>query len=197
MRVTLDQQHAWLFGNRLKSFKNKALKVISSNTDFSLTNNQSFIRNLLSTLIILILCYLLNVKVELPSLYNAKQFIPSYFTPYTIIVKNYYDLMKNSSRNFAEEVIDVSQFNFEIHFLVVTSTVGFFLQVFLVFWEKFSNWWKVNEMLIWILLFLTSSVPINSAFSCQIKALQVSLITYKWRNLFPNNNLLNFYGPVL
>lgn len=130
-------------------------------------------RYLLSTLNILILCYLLNVKVELPSISTTKQLIPNYFTSYTIIISDYYNLMKNNSKNFAQEIIDFNQFNFDTNFLGIVSTIGFFLQVFLVFSEDFSNWWKVNEMLIWIIMFLTSTVPLNNFYSGQIKVLQV------------------------
>lgn len=173
LKATLDHQHAWLFGNRLKNFKNKALKVITLTRDSNQINSPSFIRYLLSSLNFLILCYLLNVKVELPSLPNTKHFIPSYFTPYTVIVNDYYDFMKNSSKNFAEEILTFNQFNFESNFLGITSTLGFLLQVCLVFSENFSNWWKVNEMLVWIILFLTSSVPPDSVYAGQIKVLQV------------------------
>lgn len=176
LKATLNHQHAWLFGNRLKNLKTKALKVITSNKDIINTNKFSFLRYLLSTINILILCYLLNVKVELPSIKNTKQFIPNYLTPYTVIVKDYYYLMRNSSKNFAEEIINFNQINFETNFLGVTSTVGFLLHVFLVLGENFSNWWKVNEMLVWILLFLTSSIPLNNAYSGQVKALQVRIL---------------------
>lgn len=173
LKSTLDHQHAWLFGNRLKSFKNKALKVINNNKDFYKNTNLSFMRYLLSSLNILILCYLLNVKVELPSLQNTKQFVPSYLNSYTIIVNDYYDLMKNRSKNLVEEMVDLNHFNFETNFLGTVSTLGFLLHVFLVLGERFSNWWKINEMLVWIILFLTSLVPADSKYGTEIKVLQV------------------------
>lgn len=179
LKATLDHQHAWLFGNRLKNFKNKAFKVISTNKDFINTNKFSVLRYLLSTINILILCYLLNVKIELPSINNTKQYLPNYLTAYSVIVKDYYILMKNSSKNFAEEIVDFNQINIETNFLGVTSTLGFMLHVFLVLGEHFSNWWKVNEMLVWILLFLTSSVPLNSPYSGQVKVLQVRILNMK------------------
>lgn len=175
LKVTLSQQNAWLFGNHLKNFKNKAFKVISLNTDLNSCHSLSFVRHLLTTLNISVLCYLLNVKVELPTFDNAKQFIPSYFTPYTVIVNDYYHLVKNSSKNFAEEIVDLNHINIETNFLAVSSVLGFILQIFLVFGEHFSNCWKLNEMLAWILLFLTSSVSYKSAYSGQIKVLQVSV----------------------
>lgn len=173
LKTTLDHQHAWLFGNRLKNIKNNTLKVIQLNKEKCKNSNLLSMRYLLSILNILILCNVLNVKVEFPTLQNTKQFVPSYFSPYTVIVNNYYYLMKNTSKNFAEELIDLNSFNFETNFLGIISTMGFLLHVFLVLGERFSNWWKINELVVWIILFLTSSVPVDSKYSGQIKVLQV------------------------
>lgn len=176
LKVTLSQQQAWLFGNRLKSFKTKALKVINSAKDLNKENKLLFIRYSISILNMLMLCYLLNVKIELPSFSNTKQLIPSYFKPYTVIVKHYYVSMTNTSRTFVESFFDLNQVNVDTNFMSIVTTLGFLLQFLLVLTEEFSNWWKVNEMLAWILLFLTSSVPSNSVYAGQIKVLQVSSI---------------------
>lgn len=175
LKATLDSQHAWLFGNRLKNIKNKAIKVINLNKEIYKHSNLIVMRYLLSFLNILILCYVLNVKVEFPTLENPKQFVPNYFTPYTVVVNDYYNFMKNQSKNFAEEMIDLNNFNIEMNFLGVISTTGFLLHVFLVFGERFSNWWKINELLVWIILFLSSSVPVDSKYGGQIKVLQVKI----------------------
>lgn len=149
--------------------------------------NRSFIRYLLSTLNILVLCYLLNVKVDLPSISSTNKLIPNYLTPYKVIVNDFYNLVKNNSKIFAEEIINFNHFNFETNFLGIVSSLGFFLQVFLVLGEDFSNWWKVNEMLIWIIMFLTSSVPLSSVYAGQIKLLQVR---YSFNSI--NNNFSIF-----
>lgn len=145
----------------------------------------------------MLLCYLLNVKVEIPTPDNIKQFIPSHLISYSILAENYYKSLKNSSQVYIEQIVNFKQFNFETNFVGATSTLGFLLQVFLVLGEKFSNWWKANEMLVWMLLFITSSVPLNNAYAGQIKVLQVRIIIsyvndFEFLKLFVVNFLLKF-----
>lgn len=175
LKQTLNRQHAWLLGNKLKNFKNKALNVINTTaTDISQLNSLTLVRCLLSALNVITICYLLNVKIDIPSVNTAKQFIPAFLNPYTLFIKDYYGLMSNSSQYLASNYMNFKQFYVETSILAILSTFGFFLQVILVLGETFFNRWKLNEMIVWILLFLTSSISLDSVYAGQIKVLQVS-----------------------
>lgn len=178
LKKKLEQQHAWLFGNRMKDLKTKALNLVNSNRDRVYSYNLSVVRSLLLFTVIVIFCYLLKIKIEISSLKNAKPVILEPLKPYAKIVEEYYNLMKKSALNLSATYIDFKEINFEANFLSVITILGFFLQVFLVLREKFSNWWKANEMMVWILLFLTSSVPLDSLYSGQIKILQVCVFVF-------------------
>lgn len=169
----MDRQHAWLFGKHLINLKTKAVKVISLSKDLKPTHF-AFVRYLLTFLNVIMFCYLLNIKIELPPFQNVKKFLPSYWKPYTVVVKDFYNKVTTDSNIFVPEFLVLNKINVNLHFLTVISSLGLFLHTMLMIVERKSNWWKVNEMFTWMVLLLTSLVRSTNVYSGHIEVLQVS-----------------------
>ncbi|CAH1155973.1 unnamed protein product [Phaedon cochleariae] len=177
VKTSIDNKNAWIFGNNLKNLKNKGISLIDLTKSNGLTRElkQSFclkiIRYTLIVFTVLILCQILNVKIDFP-IPNIKIMVPKILGSYKIILT---EVWFNATKQFEEKMNNLNSFMpVDIrNKLVPITSIGCLLNFVLLICDKKSVWWKINDSLGWLVLVLSSTMPLDSDSSVFINILQV------------------------
>ncbi|CAH1980130.1 unnamed protein product [Acanthoscelides obtectus] len=192
LKTTLDRQHSWIFGNRLKSLKKKGMSLIDltkSSQGFSKKYKQSIfwksIRYTLILLSMLMMCNVLKIKVEYPS--DMKVKLPE---KYDVIINDLSEVVNNSSAALNKEIDNLNKYlpNYiKVHgnILVMVSAVGFLLQIILVLFDRRSKIWKTVESVCWLAFLYTTAVILNKEYQFPVNVCQVLcslILCYSYMN---------------
>nr|CAH7721585.1 unnamed protein product [Callosobruchus chinensis] len=180
LKATIDRQHSWLFGNRLKNLRKRGMSLINltkSSQGFTKKYKQSmFLRTInyiLILLTLLMMCNVLKIKIEYPS--DIKVKIPQ---KYDVIINDLYDVVNNSTAILNKEINNLNKYlpyNTKVqgNVLVLVSAVGFLLEVILVLFERRSNTWKTVQSLCWMAFLCTSAVVFNKEHQLAVDVFKV------------------------
>nr|CAI5842962.1 unnamed protein product [Callosobruchus analis] len=180
LKATIDRQHSWLFGNRLKNLRKRGMSLINltkSSQGFTKKYKQSMflraIRYILILLTLLVMCNVLKIKIEYPS--DIKVKIPQ---KYNVIINDLYDVVNNSTATLNKEINNLNKYlpyNTKIqgNALVLVCAVGLLLEAILVVFERRSNIWKTVRFLSWMVFLCTSAVVLDKKHQLTINVFKV------------------------
>ncbi|VEN42731.1 unnamed protein product [Callosobruchus maculatus] len=180
LKATIDRQHSWLFGNRLKNMRKRGMSLINltkSSQGFSKKYKQSMflraIKYILIVLTILMICNVLKIKVEYPS--DIKVKIPQ---KYDMIINDLYDVVNNSTAILNKEINNLNKYlpdntRVQGNAMVLLSAVGFLLEMILVIFERKSNIWKTVQLLCWMAFLCTSAVVFSKEHQLTVDVFKV------------------------
>ncbi|XP_074031711.1 uncharacterized protein isoform X2 [Leptinotarsa decemlineata] len=184
LKSTIEKKNAWIFGNRLKNLRKKGLSILDlTKSSHGLTKDvkQSFclkvIKYTLVSFTVLVLCQILNVKIDYPT-QDVQKYMPKSITQYEFILRDIYSTIFNVSRRLDDEINNFNSYlpkNIKIqkgNLLPITS-VGFLLDFIILLCDKTSVFSKINGMLGWTVLFLSSSISFRQDYFFFINILQV------------------------
>lgn len=185
LKKTIEKQHAWIFGNRIKNLQKK-LNPYRSKT-LSEVSKKSFALNLIRYSIILfsliILCQALNAKISYPKS-TIKKYMPRIFMPYMVVLNDWCHIFTNATDNLVKNIIgkynlyptfDLNDTRIIKNDILPTSWVGLMLEIILLIWQPKSALWKANELLGWIILIITSLNTFHDDYFEYINTVQVSV----------------------
>lgn len=184
LKATIDQKNAWFFGNRLKALRKQGLGIIDltkATHGYTKEIKQSFcigfIKYTLILLAILINCQILNVKIDY-SPESLENLTPKEFQGYNHILKDALNLFQNKTKNISQELLNLRSYLPQNVLIKTSSTalisfVGCLLQILIVLFERRSKIWKLNELLGWLVLVLTSVVEVDKRYSLIIEFFKV------------------------
>ncbi|KAJ8947740.1 hypothetical protein NQ318_018002 [Aromia moschata] len=187
LKTTIEKQHAWLFGNRLKKIHNKAYSFLSQNQILQKTKiaKYSSCLNLLKYLLILssvlIICQTLEVRMNYPA-DEITPLIPKFFIPTLPVLNDIAGVTSKVSIIISDAISHINLYlpkQIKLHYnnLLPITCSGLLLQLIYLIWDQRTSWWKVNEILGWTLLVVTTLISFDGNHSAYIKLLQAFCAT--------------------
>lgn len=181
LKSKIKRQHSWIFGNRLKDLRKKGYNILNqTKLPKKVFKNSIFfkyIRYILIISTIVILCNLLNIKIVYPEP-NIKKHMPKVLNFYKTVLLDYQQKISEAFKGFADIFNHINKY-LEINIKFKNSDIapitytGFLLDFMLNIGDQKSLIWKINGLLGWILLIITSSVSFSNIFTSHIFGIQV------------------------
>lgn len=185
MKKTIEKQHAWIFGNRIKNLQRKLNP--NKSKAFNELSKKSVITNFLRYSIILfsliVLCQVLNAVMSNPKS-TIKKYMPRIFIPYIVLLNDWCHILSNVTDNLIKNIIgkfnlllspDLKDMKIIQNDILPLTWIGLMLEIILLTRQPKSALWKANELLSWIILIITSLNTFHDDYFQYVSTVQVSL----------------------
>ncbi|XP_018572830.1 uncharacterized protein LOC108912146 [Anoplophora glabripennis] len=185
LKKTIERQHAWIFGNRIKNLPKKGLQLLIKSKRFSEASKKSVSMNIVRYSLILfsliVLCRAVNEKINYPKS-TIKEYMPGVFTPYTVILNDWCHIVSNATDNFIKNmsnklnlrsISDLKDARIIKNDILPITWFGLMLEIILLTWQTKSILWKANELLSWIILIITSLNTFHDDYFEYVNAVQI------------------------